>query len=104
MPAARPDGSGRPLVSEQQAMYTSYKKESVTTSSWYIGHTNGVEKKIHEYNSKQTALTRNKGSWELIFGRTFVNRSEAIEFEHKPKKHKNKHYIRREYVQYFHGM
>ena len=54
---------------------------------------------IHQTN--RSKYTRFKGPWNLIFVRTFTEKSEALRFEKYLKKLRNKEYIRRVYAEYF---
>ncbi len=74
-------------------MYFTYILKSLKTEKLYIGHTDNLERRIHEHNSNQSKSTRFRGPWELIFSKEFPSRSEAIYLELKLKSFKNKDYI-----------
>ena len=74
-------------------MYFTYILKSLKTERLYIGHTDNLQRRIHEHNSNKSKSTRFRGPWELLFSKEFPTRSEAIKFELKLKSFKNKDYL-----------
>ena len=83
-------------------MFYVYIIESLTTLSWYYGYTerNPIQR-LREHNGGHHHFTANKGPWKLIFLRDFENKKDALSFEKKLKKLRNKHFITIEYAAYF---
>ena len=81
-------------------MFYTYIIESVS-KSWYYGHTNNVELRLHQHNTGQSKWTKGKGPWRVIFLRPFASNLEANRFELYLKKLKNKGYIKITFAQYF---
>lgn len=71
-------------------LYFTYIIESSKSGKWYYGHTDNTERRLWEHNSGQNISTRNKGPWKMIFLWSFETELEAIRFELKLKKLKNK--------------
>lgn len=82
-------------------IYYTYIIESQSSSNWYIGHSDNTDRRLVEYNAGQNKSTRGKGPWKLIFLKSFNSKIEAIRFELKLKKLRNKDYIRKEFSEYF---
>jgi putative endonuclease len=85
-------------------VYFTYIIESEKTGNWYYGHSDNLERRLHEHNSGQTKSTRGKGSWRLIFKRPFTMKLDANRFELELKKLKNKQYIKRRFNEFFFGV
>ncbi|AFH49900.1 Putative URI domain endonuclease [Ignavibacterium album JCM 16511] len=81
--------------------FYTYIIESLSDQSWYIGHTNNIERRLEEHNSGENKSTRAKRPWKLIFLRKFETNLEANRFELKLKKLRNKNFIRKEYSEFF---
>jgi len=75
-------------------VFYTYILESCKSGRWYYGHSDNLERRVYEHNTGQTPSTRNKGPWKLIFNRPFGSKLEALRFEMKLKKLKNKDYKR----------
>jgi putative endonuclease len=82
-------------------MFYVYIIESKTSAKWYYGFTERPEERIKEHNGDHHHYTANKGPWKLIFLREFENRYEALQFEKRLKKLRNKKFIFREFAAYF---
>ncbi len=82
-------------------MYFTYIIESQSTARWYYGHTDNIDRRIHEHNTNHTKSTKNKGPWKIIFIRSFPIRQGACNFEFKLKKSRNKAFIRNQYQDFF---
>ena len=66
-------------------MYFTYIIESQSTARWYDGHTENIDRRIHEHNTNHTKSTRNIDPWKIIFIRPFPSRQDAANFEMKLK-------------------
>ena len=74
-------------------MYYTYILKSEKFEKLYIGHTENLEKRLIEHNSNRSNFTKGKGPWKIIYSKEFTTRSEAMKFENKLKKIKNKNYL-----------
>lgn len=54
--------------------------------SYYIGHSDNIEKRLEEHNHGMCTYTKNKLPLQMVFIERFLAREEAIEAEHKIKK------------------
>ncbi|XOV92786.1 MAG: GIY-YIG nuclease family protein [Bacteroidota bacterium] len=91
--------SGGPFAKSN--MYYVYIIESESDTRWYIGYSENLETRIADHNNNRSKYTRNKGPWKLIFKMSFVQKTEALKFERKLKKLKNKNYIKSNFLEYF---
>ena len=77
--------------------YFVYILQSESTSQYYIGHTDDLDRRIYQHNdaeyhgSKHTK--RNKGPWTCVYTEEFTTRSEAMKREKEMKAKKSKKYI-----------
>ena len=56
----------------------------------YVGYTNNLKERINKHNSNKGAKSTRGYKWELIFKKKFLSKSEAMVFEYKLKKDRNK--------------
>ena len=56
----------------------------------YVGYTNNLKERINKHNSNKGAKSTRGYKWELIFKKKFLSKSEAMIFEYKLKKDRNK--------------
>jgi len=56
----------------------------------YVGYTNNLQERIKKHNSNKGAKSTRGYKWLLIFKKKFLSKSEAMIFEYKLKKDKNK--------------
>jgi len=74
--------------------YFVYILQSESTSQYYIGHTDNLDRRISQHNdadyhgSKHTK--RNKGPWTCVYTEEFTTRSEAMKREKEMKAKKSK--------------
>jgi putative endonuclease len=61
-------------------MFCTYILES-PGGVWYYGHTNDIDRRLHQHNRDQNKWTKNKGPWRLIFARYFDTKLDANRFE-----------------------
>jgi putative endonuclease len=60
-------------------MFTVYVIYSEKAGKKYTGHTEDIERRLHEHNTGSLGVfTKNKGPWVLIYSKSFSTRSEAI--------------------------
>ena len=83
-------------------MFTVYILASHSTRKWYYGSTErSVFERLREHNWDNSHFTGGKGPWTLIFVREFAEKKQALQFEKKLKKLRNKDYVKRAYAAYF---
>ena len=58
----------------------------------YVGYTNNLKERINKHNSNKGAKSTRGYKWELIFKKKFLSKSEAMIFEYKLKKDRNKRF------------
>ena len=56
----------------------------------YVGYTNNLKERINKHNSNKGAKSTRGYKWKLIFKKKFLSKSEAMIFEYKLKKDRNK--------------
>ena len=56
----------------------------------YVGYTNNLKERIKKHNSNKGAKSTRGYKWKLIFKKKFLSKSEAMIFEYKLKKDRNK--------------
>ena len=56
----------------------------------YVGYTNNLQERINKHNSNKGAKSTRGYKWKLIFKKKFLSKSEAMIFEYKLKKDRNK--------------
>ena len=56
----------------------------------YVGYTNNLKERINKHNSNKGAKSTRGYKWELIFKKKFLSKPEAMKFEYKLKKDRNK--------------
>ena len=54
----------------------------------YVGFTNNIKSRITKHNSNKGAKATKGYKWELVFKKTFRNKSKALSFEYKLKKNR----------------
>lgn len=72
-------------------MYYTYILKSSSTGKIYIGHTDNLENRLKEHNSKAKSIyTSKKGPWKIVWSKEFPDRGAAMSFENNIKRMKNK--------------
>jgi len=56
----------------------------------YVGYTNNLQERIKKHNSNKGAKSTRGYKWKLIFKKKFLSKSQAMIFEYKLKKDRNK--------------
>jgi putative endonuclease len=64
-------------------------------SSYYIGSTNNISRRIEEHERGNTQATQHKGPWRLVFSQEYDNLAKARRVEYKLKHLKRKDIIER---------
>ena len=59
----------------------------------YVGFTNNIKSRLTKHNTNKGAKATKGYNWELVFKKTFHNKSEALSFEYKLKKDRLKRFI-----------
>jgi putative endonuclease len=85
------------LFSEVTLSYTVYILKSDSTSQFYIGHTDNLERRISEHNDPSCERTqytkRHRGPWKCVYTERYETRSLAITREKQIKDKKSRKYI-----------
>ena len=55
-----------------------------------MGSSQDVSERLDRHNKNKERATRNRGPWEILIAKEFATRSDAVRFEMKLKKWKNK--------------
>jgi putative endonuclease len=66
-------------------MFYIYVLHSKRTCRYYVGSTEGVQKRLDEHNSGKSKSTRAGIPWDLIYTESFPTRSDAMLREQKIK-------------------
>ncbi|MBL7850836.1 MAG: GIY-YIG nuclease family protein [Cyclobacteriaceae bacterium] len=82
-------------------MWVVYIIESSSTKGFYIGHTNNLNRRLHDHNRGRNRSTKGKGPWRFVFQRQFEARQDCVAFEKHLKSLRNMKYIRSKYYPYF---
>ena len=56
----------------------------------YVGFTNNIKSRITKHNSNKGAKATKGYKWELVFKKTFRNKSYALTYEYKLKNNRKK--------------
>ena len=63
-------------------------------SSWYIGYTSDLEKRIIEHNSGKTITTKRKKPWKVLYYELAFNKEDAIAREKYLKSGMGRRYLK----------
>jgi len=66
------------------------KSISGTTSKTYVGYTNNLKLRLTKHNTNKGAKSTKGYKWLLIYNKKFKTKSEAMSYEYKLKKDRNK--------------
>ena len=58
----------------------------------YVGFTNNIKSRLAKHNSNKGAKATKGYKWELVFKKSFNNKSKALSYEYKLKKNRLKRY------------
>ena len=56
----------------------------------YVGYTNNITLRLKKHNSNKGAKSTKGYKWLLIYNKKFITKSDAMAFEYKLKKDRNK--------------
>ena len=66
------------------------KSISPGTKKTYVGYTNNILSRLVKHNSNKGAKSTKGYKWLLIYNKKFKTKSEAMSYEYKLKKNRNK--------------
>ena len=66
------------------------KSITLGTKKTYVGYTDDVDKRLIKHNSNKGAKSTKGYKWLLIYTKKFMTKSEAMSYEYKLKKDRNK--------------
>ena len=66
------------------------KSISSATNKTYVGYTNNLILRLKKHNSNKGAKSTKGYKWLLIYNKKFKTKSEAMSYEYKLKKDRNK--------------
>jgi putative endonuclease len=72
-----------------------YILQSLLDSSYYIGYTNNLEKRIFQHNHAKTGYTSKKAPWILVYSEPYEIKSSAIVRERFFKNQKSRDFIKK---------
>ena len=72
--------------------YFTYMLKSISrgVKKTYVGYTNNLDLRLNKHNSNKGAKSTRGYKWLLIYSKKFKSKSEAMSFEYKLKKDRNK--------------
>ena len=74
-------------------MFYTYVIKSTSLDIYYIGQTNNLDDRIKRHNQNRNKYTKGKGPWELVYSKSFLTRTEAVQLEMKLKSFKNRDFL-----------
>ena len=75
--------------------YYAYILQSETDGSYYIGHTDSLDRRLEQHNAGKSKYTARKTPWKLVYFEEFNSRKEANQRERFLKKQRNKSFYER---------
>ena len=69
------------------------KTSGSKVSKTYVGYTNNVLLRLKKHNSNKGAKSTKGYKWLLIYSKKFITKSDAMSYEYKLKKDRNKRKI-----------
>jgi putative endonuclease len=72
------------------SIFYTYVLQSEDTGVLYIGYTSDIERRLREHNEAKGKYTSNKGNWNILFYKKFINKHDAISLERQLKRWKSK--------------
>ncbi len=75
--------------------YYTYIIQSRKDSSYYIGYTSDIAKRLEFHNSGESKYTSKKMPWMIVYYEIFGNKSDAIKRERFLKKQRNREFFDR---------
>ena len=75
-------------------VYTVYILYSSVIDKYYVGHTDNLDRRLHEHNTGQTRFTSLAGKpWIIVHTENFETRAIAMKREKEIKSKKSRKYI-----------
>ena len=74
-------------------MFFLYILQSEKDSSYYVGYSDNLEKRLYEHNSFTGRYTSRKKPWKLVYCEEYIEKSDALKREQYIKRMKSKRYI-----------
>jgi putative endonuclease len=71
-------------------MFCVYILQSQKDLSYYVGHTDCLERRIEEHNKGKNKYTRARAPWKLVFKELYNTRGEAMKRECEIKRKKSR--------------
>ena len=75
--------------------YFVYILRSTIDSSFYIGYTKDLERRLKEHNETRLRYTARNSPWELYYYEEYTDKGDAIKREKFLKKQKNRSFYER---------
>jgi putative endonuclease len=76
-------------------MFYTYIIQSQKDSSFYIGHTSDIHKRLEYHNQGLSRYTSQKTPWELVYYESYQTKQEANAREYFLKRQKNRPFYER---------
>ena len=75
--------------------YYTYMLKSISPGfkKTYVGYTNDLKSRLDKHNSNKGAKSTMGYKWLLIYSKKFITKSDAMSYEYKLKKDRNKRKI-----------
>ena len=73
-------------------MYFIYIIQSYVDSSFYIGYTSYLDRRIQQHNKGLSKYTSTKKPWKLVYSEEFITKTEAIKKEKFLKNQKSRYF------------
>ena len=75
-------------------MFYVYILESIKDSSFYIGQTEDLEKRLNFHNQGLSKYTSRKIPWHIVYFKEYKTRTEALKRERFLKKQRNRDFYK----------
>ena len=66
---------------------------SPSLDRYYIGHSQNLEDRLIRHNNSGSKSTKKANDWKIVYYKSFLTRSEAVQKEIQIKKNKSRKYI-----------
>jgi putative endonuclease len=90
-----PEDSGGAACHVGDDMFFTYILESQKDGSFYIGHTDDLEKRLMQHNLGLSKYTRRKRPWKVVYSEEYETREDARKREGFLKKQRNRDFYLR---------
>ena len=95
---------GRGFGGNGYRMFYVYIIESELDSSYYIGYTSDLQRRIEGHNRGQTRWTRMRRPWKLVYCEEYKEKKDALKREKFLKRQKNREFYRKLILKWNHPM